>query len=593
MLGWKAILNTIRNLQWRSYFRKNLLLCFAFLFVLFSLIALAMGRNYMSGIENEQYKFQSEIYDNVSYQIKNMLDRKSDAYNTLITDLAGDFDIFRYSKEIDFSRNSDSIVNIKKSMEYFCGKEIESIYIFSPVNRYVISTNIEFSSDFQNIFRDFGWSERWKETQQDIMHRQAIKRGYIRNYLTFIQTVPIKNEEEILIAYNINIDSFRQTINETVNEVWLLDEQGKVIFTYEENSVSKNIEELEEKGACLERIVESSKKSMIEGNVAYMSGKIDGKYNLIVGMDNSRMTIEKEKFIFLFALIIFISAILSFVQSFLLVMKLYSNLLDLVLTVGGNHTEESQYRSLDEVAFIKREMLTVLDKNTRIEDELSEKIDVINKTKIAALQSQINPHYIYNTLNLISLINIRENKQDTETSEALTAFADTMRYAMDQSDYSVPFCKEIEYVKKYLFIQSLKYKDRLEVSFDVAPNTLDKMILKLTLQPIVENAISHGLRPKSGDWKIKICSEIHDGMLQIKVIDNGIGFKSEIQDALKEEGSLEKFDKTHAHGLLNLNQRCKLFYGETFGCEILSENHLTAVVIKYPVLTGNMEETEE
>jgi two-component system sensor histidine kinase YesM len=185
--------------------------------------------------------------------------------------------------------------------------------------------------------------------------------------------------------------------------------------------------------------------------------------------------------------------------------------------------------------------------------ELEHKQEALRKTEIAALTSQINPHFLYNTLDtIVWLAEFRDNERIIALTKSLAAF---FRLSLNQGRSVVSLGDELDHTRQYLFIQKERYADKLTYSFDVAENLLDCMVPKIILQPIVENSIYHGIRPMDGVGHIEISAVQKDGGLFIVVKDNGVGF--DVQ-------------KTSGVGLRNVESRIKLYYGEDCGIAITS-----------------------
>jgi two-component system sensor histidine kinase YesM len=203
---------------------------------------------------------------------------------------------------------------------------------------------------------------------------------------------------------------------------------------------------------------------------------------------------------------------------------------------------------------------------------IKEKEQFLRESEIRALYSQINPHFLYNTLDTI--IWMAEFK-DTEKVVAITrALAQFFRISLSQGDALIPLSKEIEHVQQYLFIQEQRYGDKLSYHIEIDPSLESVMVPKIILQPIVENAIYHGLRPLDRQGNLWIKAEkvidttksVKDvAQLIITVRDDGVGFD---QNVAKQPSSMTKLGGV---GLENVDRRIELLYGVPYGLEILSK----------------------
>ncbi|WP_145321584.1 sensor histidine kinase [Paenibacillus xylanexedens] len=181
------------------------------------------------------------------------------------------------------------------------------------------------------------------------------------------------------------------------------------------------------------------------------------------------------------------------------------------------------------------------------------------QAELDALQAQINPHFLYNTLSTISsLANLGETAQVTEMVKGLSKF---YRLTLNEGNIVIPLVKELEQVESYMNIQRVKYVDAFIFSVDVDPSILDVPVIKLILQPIVENVFKHAWY---GDTiAIRIEGRRLDNLIELNVIDNGVGMKPETAQSM-----LNVTGQESGYGLKNVNERIKLRYGDNYGLEI-------------------------
>jgi len=190
------------------------------------------------------------------------------------------------------------------------------------------------------------------------------------------------------------------------------------------------------------------------------------------------------------------------------------------------------------------------------------------------LQAQIKPHFLYNTLDAIIWAAEADNTADVVTLVAsLSTF---FRISLSHGIDFIPVQDEIEHVRNYLVIQQIRYSDVLTYEIDVDEDLPDKKILKLLLQPLVENALYHGIKNTRDRGKITVSIKKEDEKLRFTVEDSGIGMTKETLDDLIfdiNHGSGEK-----GYGLFNVNRRLKLYYGISEGIEVKSEYKKGTVV---------------
>lgn len=194
------------------------------------------------------------------------------------------------------------------------------------------------------------------------------------------------------------------------------------------------------------------------------------------------------------------------------------------------------------------------------------------QAQLAALKMQLQPHFLFNTLHAIATL----MEEDIKAAQRmLTRLSELLRLTLDHvGEQEVPLSKEIEFLKSYLEIEEIRFHDRLRITYDIPPETLEAQVPTLILQPLVENAIRHGIAPKAAGGSVSITASRNGGTLQITIIDDGRG-AAEIEQGV---------------GLSNTRKRLEQLYGlnQTFEFGNLSGGGFT-VALKFPFRTNNYE----
>lgn len=216
---------------------------------------------------------------------------------------------------------------------------------------------------------------------------------------------------------------------------------------------------------------------------------------------------------------------------------------------------------MGELAYHFRKMLKRI--NELIEKLLNRQVAVKN-AEIRALQTQINSHFIYNALENIKMMAIINYEYDI--SDSITLLGNLMRYSMDWKNHKVNVRDEIEYIKKYIAIVNICSDYKIYLNIEIEDSVLEIGILKMTIQPLVENAIQHGIIPKSTEGNVTIRNVIILEESYIEVLDDGIGMnESELkelkQSLSKEAYSINNTEEGNSIGLDNVKNRLELFYG--------------------------------
>ncbi len=228
---------------------------------------------------------------------------------------------------------------------------------------------------------------------------------------------------------------------------------------------------------------------------------------------------------------------------------------------NGNFDTEVKINSADEIGELSRDFNIMIKKINRLMRQNMQDQEQKRKSELKALQAQINPHFLYNTLD--SIIWMAEAKKHEEVVEMTSALANLFRLSISKGEQIIPIKKEVEHIKNYLIIQKMRYKDKLDFKIDVNEKIMDYKILKILLQPLVENSIYHGIKNKTGMSLIQITGEKFEDKILLKVIDDGVGMdKHQIKNIFKKsKTSIEK----SGVGVRNVNERIKLYFGNNYG----------------------------
>jgi two-component system sensor histidine kinase YesM len=242
---------------------------------------------------------------------------------------------------------------------------------------------------------------------------------------------------------------------------------------------------------------------------------------------------------------------------------------------------KSKYFSILEMEILKDKFSNM---GRRIRGLINENyIGKINEqeAKLQALQSQINPHFLYNTLDSLYWMLIRKDEQ--QVSGLILILSNCLRYAISNPLKTIPLTEELQYIEQYVKIQNSRFGNKIKVEMNIQESIKSYPIFKLMLQPIVENAIIHGLGPLDQEGVIEINGREIEGNVIIEIKDNGIGMTKEQEVMLLSDQILDNQYEPTSMGLRNVEHRIKLTYGDPYGLRIRSELYFgTAVTIVLP-----------
>lgn len=240
--------------------------------------------------------------------------------------------------------------------------------------------------------------------------------------------------------------------------------------------------------------------------------------------------------------------------------------------LGGSteirHLSQSIQQSYEQIDQLMKEI--ILEHNER------------RKSELDVLQSQINPHFLYNTLESITWM--IEGEQNDRAVFMITQLAKLFRISLSKGRTIIPLQDELQHAKSYMNIQKQRYKEAIEVSFEVDPALNDYCIVKLILQPILENSLNYALQGLDDSGEITVYGKLVAGDIELSVKDNGIGIAPEEVDLLLTDRP-EAHKKGSGVGLVNVNKRIQLFFGKEYGLHVMSKlDEGTTVLIKLPAI---------
>lgn len=401
-------------------------------------------------------------------------------------------------------------------------------------------------------------------------------------------TVGGSTEQAVLL-----IEMAYQGLEEVLDEVtlgnggyiYLMDSKGDIIWhpkfeliasgrVKENNLVAAGYDD-----GSREEIFNGTRQTVVTKTVGYTGWKLVG---VIKGTGISLNMLKTRLFIvFVILLIIFIVILINSYISFRVtnpireleksVKELEEGNLDADIYMGGSYEVQHLGKSVQDMKFrIKGLMQDIVS-------EHEEK----RKSEFDSLQAQINPHFLYNTLDII--VWQIENEKQSEAVHTVTALARFFRLSLGKGKNIVTVRDEIDHVKNYLMIQHMRFKNKFDYEFDIAEDVLELPSLKLMLQPLVENAIYHGMEFMDGDGMIMVKAWRKEDELYLSVADNGLGMTEDKVEMILTGESTSGNGRGSGIGVKNVNERIKLYFGEAYGLTIDSEpDEGTTVIIHLP-----------
>ncbi len=234
----------------------------------------------------------------------------------------------------------------------------------------------------------------------------------------------------------------------------------------------------------------------------------------------------------------------------------------------GNYSRlQDPRKTEDEYDTILNNIIRLHLETERLSSELEQKKHQQEVVSLTALQAQINPHFMFNTLQMIQFKAAGGGRHAEDVVRMTEALSDILRYALSDPLQPITLREEIEYLKKYVAIQHMRFGQQFILYYEVEEEQLDLPVFRLMLQPIIENSILHGIRDKGETGYIKLTVFQREDVVRFRVFDTGVGMSPERLEQLRR--SINTFD-VHSIGLSNVNSRLKLYFGEEAGLRIRS-----------------------
>ncbi len=277
--------------------------------------------------------------------------------------------------------------------------------------------------------------------------------------------------------------------------------------------------------------------------------------------------------------------IVVFILAYVASAKSYTPLHEIISFLDSSSAAADNISNEDknELMYIINSIRLHIEDKTKMEEILEERMKLLRKAQYDMLQTQINPHFLYNTLETINWMAYNLSNSENPVSKSLITLASFFRNTLS-SGYFVSIEDEIKYTNEYINILALRYGDLFDIEWDIDDTILPCTIIKICLQPIIENAVYHGLKPKNDKGLIKISGQCDGKNTIITISDNGVGMDSDKLYELNRRLQDNAYNDEKSHiGLVNVNQRIKIIFGDDYGITVESQEGVgTDVYITIP-----------
>lgn len=535
--------------------------------------------------------FSDSAEQNAALSTQQIVDQVGRNLNSYIEGMMEISDIIRSSLKSDTYQKDDLpyILNVTKKIR----KDIVTVVVYSQRGN-VIASNPRgvYNKNYEVTQQD--WFITLMNNPVDYIflspHVQRIFEDSHPWVVSLCRAATYYENEKPVIFFTVVDMNFR-TIEQMCNNVslgkrgyiYIIDRSGNMVYHPQQQMIYAGLKTentmdalTREPGTYFEDF-NGERRVMTIKNVSYSGWKIVGISYVDELVTNKKYFNRFIIFISLFGIVFEILA--SMFISYKISQPIKRLEREMKKLEKGDFNISVEEKGEDEVRQLSRAFNMMVAKIKMLMDQIITEQEEKRKSELKALQAQINPHFLYNTLD--SIIWMNENQNYEGVTVMVAALAKLFRISLSRGHEIICIADEVEHARNYLTIQKIRYKDKFDYTIEMEPGLESERTLKLILQPIIENAIYHGISPLNEKGIIKISVKSEGKNILFQVSDNGYGIEPEILKELLNQES--KSYHSGGVGLKNVNERIKLFHGEEYGIEIISEIDVgTTVNIRIP-----------
>lgn len=465
---------------------------------------------------------------------------------------------------------------------------INGLYLFTPDGKWISygSSGTDLRLDYVALHDE--WYLDTIQHKGDLYIGEVEVKPYIINAkesISFSRALYDPNNNEFLGVFMLDcsmkiFDELKRNPTPSLSSLYLANDAGEILYATDGNQVGTPLSV--PLASAVQQVSSSSQYTSIQNDIMTVIQKVPGRnWTVIANISLHRLYEEygiEQKLLFYVAV--------SCAVIFLLLSFFLSNLITkpiIELTKMMRKTKSHRFvaikpkspKQIDEIGILYHEFDKMMkDIDTHIRESYQNKILMMD-SQMKALEAQINSHFLYNTLESINSI---AEIEEVESIAVMTkALGDMFRYSIKTDSEQVKVNEELKHVENYMAIQQIRYGDKIRFELNVDPEIRNRHMLKLLLQPIVENAIYHGLENKRGKGTIAITGLLEKNRMVFKISDDGIGMSPEQAKELRElllqppefvaVGRRQKL----SIGIKNVHSRIVLYYGEQYGLSFRTE----------------------
>ena len=526
------------------------------------------------------------VHEEIAVSNMNSLISSSDAIEAVMLELfyfsyylSTNRDIFQFSisdrNEITRNQLTGKINDIIR-MYTVTNNYIDSIFIYSEITNLVFHNSLIFDLD---ELSDKSWLPVYQAMGSRAFAIEATRKNDSYPYFITLICPLMYSGNEVkngAVIININVEELGSIIGSsrnTGNDFFMVDENMRLYYSNDFRIMGSDYAPeylffLKDMPHTISQTVNINGKETIVSSIT--STRYPWRYVLLSPLTNyENQMAEINRFIITITIIyVFASIIVSFIltiKSFKPVHNIMATIEDLNIFEGDYIDKDKNGNEIKHITFLLQK---TQEQHSNLKLELDDRIIKLNNAQMKALQYQIDPHFLYNTLDIINWMAIEKMNGENDVSVMISTLALLLRSSLERTSFLVTVQEEIEHTKLYAKILELKYKGALTLHWEIESEIAQCKIIKLSIQPLVENALYHGLKPQRYHGNIIVKGTLEGDTAVITVEDDGAGMTDEKCRDLNEQLNNEyQLDNNHI-GIFNVNQRIKLLYGDEYGITV-------------------------
>ncbi|MGN1314050.1 MAG: sensor histidine kinase [Lachnospiraceae bacterium] len=565
------------KIQSLKYWTKNLQAVIAVTFTMISVVGmLAIGiilySTYTQSSEKQTIqdngKLISQVELNLTSFLRNMMRISDSLYYSAIKDT--DFSVESIDRELTllYEANRDNLVSIA------CFGSDGELIAATPVNTVKEDVDISAQSWFvkaQNKPENHHFSS---SHVQNIFVDSNDRYYWVLSLSRGIELTYEGRTTSGILLVDMNFNGIEQLFTKVNSEgmfyMYLINQEGDIIYHPQQNLIYSSLYQENNKAAAAyedgthEEVFGEEERIVTVKTVGYTGWKIVS----VIPKESIHKNWSQITAIWITVLAIGI-LILIFLNQYLSekITQPLRKLEDSVRQLQLQCPEKIYIGGSQEIRHLGETIRFMVEQLRQLMDDVVHQQEEKRKNELDALQSQINPHFLYNTLD--SIIWMIESERYEEAISMVTSLANLFRISLSQGRTIITIEEEFRHAKNYIRIQEVRYKNKFSVSFSLQEEIKELSTIKLVIQPLLENAIYYGMEAMDGEGEITVQGYAKADNIYIDVTDNGIGMPKEQVEGLLKEGDMPR-KRGSGIGLKNVDQRIKLYYGEKYGLQITS-----------------------